>query len=135
MVRLAIEGEPKFALSDQEIRRGGKSYMIDTLDELHSIRHADFWLILGADAAAQLPQWKGYPRLLRLARIALACRQSDDAIHLPPSVEGATDRIAMEPCSTSSTEVRRRIQERKPFEALLPAPVATYIRDNALYRL
>lgn len=135
MVRLAIEGEPQFALSDQEIRRGGKSYTIDTLDELHSIRNADYWLILGADAASQLPMWKGYLRLLKLTRIALASRPAESELHLPEIVSAVTDKIEMEPCPTSSTEVRRRIQERKPYEALIAPPVAAYIREKSLYRL
>lgn len=135
MVRLAIEDEPKFALSDQEVRRGGKSYMIETLDELHSIRSADYWLILGADSAGQLPSWKGYPRILRLARLAVAMRPSEQGVSLPELVANATDWIDMAPCTISSTDIRLRIQEKKPFDSLLPAKVARYIRQNSLYGL
>ena len=35
MVRLAVEDNPDFDVSDIEIRRSGPSYTVDTLAELH----------------------------------------------------------------------------------------------------
>src|ERR1041384_5745403 len=45
MVRLMVEGKPQMAVSDIEIRRGGPSYAVETLDELHFVSPAEYWFL------------------------------------------------------------------------------------------
>src|SRR4051794_20612627 len=53
MVRAAAEGLGGIVASDLELRRGGPSYMVDTLAELgEHDPDGERFLILGADAAA-----------------------------------------------------------------------------------
>src|SRR5450759_3262428 len=45
MVRLATQDEPRFEVSDMEVKRGGLSYTADTVEELHRA-HPDDELFL-----------------------------------------------------------------------------------------
>ena len=138
MVKLAIAGHAGFALSDMDITRGGRSYAVDTLSELHMVRQADYWFILGADAAKLLPQWKQPERLVRLCRIALVARpalqgEPDILRKFPPFLAQAVDVVRMEPVDISATTIRERIEEKRDVSSMVPAPVLDYIRANRLY--
>jgi nicotinate-nucleotide adenylyltransferase len=138
MCRLAIEGEAKLAVSDIELTRGGKSYAVDTLSELHMVQAADYWFILGMDALKGLPQWKAPTRLIKLTRIAAVTRpprsDADTLRRLPPEIVDAVDIIAMDPLPISSTDIRERIRSGRDIRGLLPQRVLDYIRRNKLYQ-
>src|SRR6058998_1545633 len=69
MAKLAIAGDKRFAVDDLEIRRGGKSYSVDTLRELkRRYRRAEFYFIIGADSLSELHLWKDARRLVKLCR-------------------------------------------------------------------
>src|SRR3546814_11180036 len=57
MLRLAIESSEHLSVNPIEIKRGGKTYTIDTLKELP--RTADYHWILGADKLANFCSWTG----------------------------------------------------------------------------
>ena len=65
MVRAAVGGDPRFTVSDIEIRRGGETYTAETMDELHRL-HPDvqFELLVGADSARSINTWRDAGRLL-----------------------------------------------------------------------
>ncbi len=67
MVRLAIRGNPYFGLSDLEVRRGTRSYTVDTLRELSSRVSAKLYFLIGSEAFFQLHTWKEPPELFRFA--------------------------------------------------------------------
>src|SRR5262245_48459057 len=56
MARKAVAGNRRFAVSDVEVKRGGKSYTVETLEHFRRAlpRGARLWLVLGRDAAADL---------------------------------------------------------------------------------
>src|SRR4051812_39982917 len=58
MVRLLVEGDPRFVVDAIEMDRGGLSYTVDTLLTLASQWPGDelFWLI-GADVLASFSKW------------------------------------------------------------------------------
>jgi nicotinate-nucleotide adenylyltransferase len=139
MVRLAIANEPKFAVSDQEIYRKGPSYTIDTLDELHAVRPADYWLIMGIDSVIRFYEWRNYRRLLKLARIACIYRGSEPSTELwervQPEIRPFVDQIELDRIHISSTDIRLRLQQRQTVRGLMPEPVETFIQRNGLYKL
>ncbi|MGB9668210.1 MAG: nicotinate-nucleotide adenylyltransferase, partial [Thermosulfidibacteraceae bacterium] len=65
MVKLAIEGNPFFECSDIEIKRGGKSYTIDTVKEVKNINKAEYFFILGGEAFLSFHNWKNPEGILR----------------------------------------------------------------------
>ena len=78
MVRLALDGAPGMRADRLEVDRGGPSYTIDTLNAF-SRDGADIWLILGADAVADLGRWREPDRLLDLAALLVAKRPGASA--------------------------------------------------------
>lgn len=138
MVRLAIEGHPGFAVSDIEIARGGPSYAIDTLSELQAARPGDYWLILGTDALKGFMDWKSPERILQKARLAVAIRppqkKEDVLAQTPEAIVASVDWLEMPPTDISSTDIRLRIEERRPSSHLLDPRVMSYIEENSLYR-
>ena len=89
MARLAVEGEADFDVSDVEVNRGGRSYTVDTLTELHRIHPGDeLFLILGWDAARLFRSWREPDQVSKLASVVIVARPGTDA---PQTAElGAT---------------------------------------------
>ncbi|MGH7622738.1 MAG: nicotinate-nucleotide adenylyltransferase, partial [Gemmatimonadaceae bacterium] len=77
MLRLAIEGNDGFGISDIELRRPGPTYTADTLETLAAERLDDeFWFIIGSDALADMPNWHEPERIVRHATLAVAPRDA-----------------------------------------------------------
>jgi nicotinate-nucleotide adenylyltransferase len=75
LVRAAVHGERGFLVDDREVRRGGRSYTVLTLEELRAAEPATpLCLIVGMDAFLGLPTWHRWEELLRLAHIVVAPR-------------------------------------------------------------
>lgn len=75
MVQAAIEGNPRFMVDDRELRRGGPSYTVLTLEELRAERGAQpLALIMGLDAFAGIGSWHRAGDLVGLAHIVVAVR-------------------------------------------------------------
>ena len=68
MLNLAISGQEAYAVSTLEIDRGGISYTVDTLEEIHrELPGAEVFLIVGADSLSELPTWREPQRICELA--------------------------------------------------------------------
>lgn len=131
MVRLAIAGQPAFRVDDIEMRRGGKSYTVDTLRALrarYGPRH-HFVFLLGSDAARQLPEWKDYPDFLRLCHWIIAIRPGARPAKLPPGVE----TLDMPLLDISATNIRRRIARGRSIRYLVPEPVRAHVIRHHLF--
>jgi nicotinate-nucleotide adenylyltransferase len=75
MTRLAIAGNPHFAVDPRELARPGNTYTVDTLEALlrdSAFSAASLYLILGSDALADMPYWKTPERILELANVLIA---------------------------------------------------------------
>src|SRR4051794_29210899 len=69
LLRLALAGKDWCALDDQEIRRGGISYSIDTVRDYASrFPGAELFYLVGADNVPHLPKWREANELARLAQ-------------------------------------------------------------------
>lgn len=138
MTRLAVEGNAAFALDDRECHRDGPTYTVDTLEELAAEGSRDLLLILGADAIADMPNWKDVPRMAALARIAVAPRERTEAelatLARRAGLPGIPAVIDMPPLAISSTLIRERAARGEPVRYLVPDAVDGYIRRHALYR-
>ncbi|MDD5557948.1 MAG: nicotinate-nucleotide adenylyltransferase [bacterium] len=144
MVELAVRGDPCLAACDMEIRRGGVSYSIDTVDALKRRRGpaASLHFIIGADSLLDLATWKEYARLVTACEIVTAARPGCDlrgwpppAAAIPPAAAAAIRaRILPTPLiDISSTDIRRRRREGRGIRYLVPAAVERYIVREGLY--
>ena len=132
MVQEAVAGHQGLRASSVEIERGGPSYTLDTLRELHRSEpsHSHF-LILGADAAGLLHTWHRHEELPGLATLVIVDRpgaapEADplgwEVVHVPgPRLE------------VSSSMVRTALATGQTVDHLVPAMVLTQIRRSGLY--
>ena len=131
MVCLAIAGNPRFAVTDLETRRRGPSYTVDTLRELRRRLGGErLVLILGADAASQLPRWRAADEVARLAEIAVLTRPG------VPEVASAFVKhlVATPAIEISASDIRARCLTGKSIRYLVPDAVADYIATHRLYQ-
>ena len=140
LTRRAAAADELLEVSDSEVRRDGPSYTLLTLQELREARPGDdLFFLMGADVAAQLDEWHRPQRVLELARIAIAARPGTALDAAEAALErlgagGRAERISMPEIGVSSTEILRRIAERRPIRYLVPDPVAELIAERGLYR-
>ncbi len=139
MIHLAIEDEEGLSLSDIEITRPGRSYTIDTIQELLMVRPGNLWFVMGADSLAGIMEWKQPERLARLCRLAVVNRpgnELNDLLNrLPEEMVDAIDVVEMAPQRASSTMIRDDIAAGRSPEAWLAPKVWDYISERGLYQL
>lgn len=140
MCRLAAGGEPWLEASAIEIDRGGASYTVDTLRELHGREpEQELTFIVGGDMARSLPAWREPEAILGLARLAVAEREGIGrdtiAAALAPLADaGRVDFFAMPRLDVASSLIRRRINDGRSVRWLLPDAVADHVDQQGLYR-
>jgi nicotinate-nucleotide adenylyltransferase len=140
LCRLAVAGDERLGVCDLEVRRGGVSYTVDTLRELHE--HSpedDLTFIVGGDIALGLPAWHDPEGVLELATLAVAERagagRHDVVERLEQAFAGAARLrfFEMPRLDVSSSQIRRRVSEGRPIRFLVPDPVAEHIARERLY--
>jgi nicotinate-nucleotide adenylyltransferase len=144
MLHLAVGGHEPFQVSTIEIDRGGISYSVETLQQLHADDPArEMFLLLGADALADLPTWKDPGRICELALPLVVSRAYAPEPDFAPLVEFMSrERIAaaqaaqvkMPPIGIASSDIRRRIAAGKSIRFRTPRAVERYIETHGLYR-
>ena len=140
LCRLAIGDDPRFAVSEIELRRAGPSYTVDTLAQLRTLASTDeLVLILGGDIAAGLRSWHRPERVLELAQPAIAKRRGtsrgavEQTLRALPGGEHA-HFFTMPRIGVSSTMLRRRVRAGQPIHYFVPEAVLAYIESHGLYR-
>lgn len=133
LLRLALAGKTWCSVDDQEIRRGGISYTIDTLrDYARRFPGAELFYLIGADNVAKLPQWREATELARIAQFVVIPRPGEGEMRLPDGFRGRT--LAGFPMGVSSSQIRARVKSGQPIDHLVPAAVGEAIRNRELYR-
>jgi len=131
MVERAIAGSRAMRLERAELDRPGPSYSVDTLRALRAREPGvTFVLLVGSDAAVELPSWHEAPALGGLARIVAFGRAGDTARTLLPGVE----RIVVPAVEISSTAIRERVRRGQSIRYWVPDAVAEFIAARGLYR-
>ena len=93
---------------------------------------ADLVFISGADAIAQIMDWKDVGKLWSLAHFVAVSRPGHQ-LTIPNAPEGAISSLTIPALAISSTDVRARVRESKPVWYLVPDGVVQYIAKNRLY--
>jgi nicotinate-nucleotide adenylyltransferase len=145
MCRLAARAHPQIEVLDVEVRRGGRSYTVDTVGELLDgpFRGDQVMLLVGQDTLRDLPRWHRVRELAARVPIAVAPRPDAPAPDWAAleaglgaeAVAGLRSRMLRIPTSpVSSTVVRKRLAEGKSIRCWVPDAVVDYIEAKGLYR-
>lgn len=141
MLRLAVNGETGFEVSDVELHRTGPTLTVETLRELRKELGdgVELCFILGLDVLARFDQWLEPERVVELARLLAVSRPGYTGFDWPgfysrnPYAQGRVDCLDSTAIDISASELRGRIAAGAPVGGLLPAAVEQYIRGNGLY--
>lgn len=130
LIELAIDDNPRFSLDYIEINKGGVSYSIDTIKQLHEQHpNVDFYFIIGGDEVAYLPKWNRIDELINLVTFVAVERAGYEKTSEYPVIWVDAPLIEI-----SSTVLRQRIKARQSIRYLVPQAVAEYIEKNGLYQ-
>jgi nicotinate-nucleotide adenylyltransferase len=134
MTVIATASNPRFSVSRVDIDRGGPTYTIDTLSELHEQRpEAELFFITGADAMSQILTWRDGQRCFDLAHFIGVTRPGYTLVdsHLP---DGRVTLVEVPALAISSSDCRDRVRRGMPVWYLVPDGVVQYIQKRGLYR-
>lgn len=146
MLEFALSGCPELTISDIELRRSGRSYTVDTLQQLADEDvDRELFLLMGMDSLVDFPTWRQPERILELATLVAVNRRS---LHEDPAraaAVAAVEQIApragerlkivdMPDIAISASDLRRRVREGLSIRFQTPRPVAMYIAEHRLYR-
>ncbi len=87
---------------------------------------------MGSDILGELHRWHRTEELARRARIIVMSRAEVD-VPEEPEVEIEFARVEVAHIGISSTEIRERVRDGRPYRYLVPENVYRIIADNALY--
>jgi nicotinate-nucleotide adenylyltransferase len=132
LLRLALAGDAASEVDDQEIRRGGISYTIDTVRHYRkAFPSAELFYLIGADQAGQLSLWRESAELARLVEFLIIPRPGEIVPELAAPFRGRALRGI--PLGVSSSEIRTRCRAGIDIAHLTPPAVAEAIKNNRLY--
>jgi nicotinate-nucleotide adenylyltransferase len=159
MVDLAVSGNTFFEPSDIEMKRGGMSYSIETIEELRRIYPGSkLCFIIGLDAFLEIQTWHRWKELMALCDFAVMSRRGRNFsdLRLLDFMANAADvlrgldkgsltqanvqhgaatvhLVTIPLLDISSTDIRTRVKQGSSIKYLLPEPVEHYIIKKKLY--
>ncbi|HEY2883098.1 MAG TPA: nicotinate-nucleotide adenylyltransferase [Pirellulales bacterium] len=144
MLKLAIGGQEAFSVYTGEIDRGGVSYTVDTLQQLHDKQlERELFFLMGADSLADLPNWREPQRICSLAIPVVVRRagapEPDDTVLSRLMTEerlaiARQNRVEMPTIDLSASEIRRRVAGGQSIRYRMPRAVEKYIEAQKLYQ-
>lgn len=141
MVKLAIQDNPAFELSDVELNRPGPHYTIDTIKLLAQQNPgAEIVPIIGGDSLNDLPTWHQPKEILYAAHWVGVMRRPGEETNLDalerelPGIRSKIHYVDAPLLEIASREIRERAAGGRPYRYYLPGAVYEYIKGNHLYQ-
>ena len=131
LVDAAVEGVEGVEASAIEIERDAPSVTADTLEAL-TAPDRELFLVLGADAVANMGTWKRLDETRDLATVVVVER-AGDAHSEPPGPGWRVQRVAIPRLDIASTDLRDRLRSGRPIDGLVPPSVVRTIHTRGLY--
>jgi nicotinate-nucleotide adenylyltransferase len=119
---------------DREIRRGGPTFTVDTLEEILAEQpNTEIFLIVGADTAERLETWHRASDVVRLSTIVIVNR--DNSTNAAPGFlrDARVLNVTMNPVDVSSSGIRDAVARGESIDSSTSLSVASIIRDHSLY--
>ncbi|MGV8161903.1 MAG: nicotinate (nicotinamide) nucleotide adenylyltransferase [Candidatus Nanoarchaeia archaeon] len=129
MLNLVFEEYVNVKIDYTELESDAKSYTAQTIKTLKKQYDYDFHFIAGTDVLNELNRWRDSDYLKNNLNFIAVQRQGHPLI-----IDNLNlDAIIDPPLSISSTDIRKRINERKSISHLVNPKVEKYIQEKKLY--
>ncbi len=139
MCALAAREYDLIQVDDWEIRRGGRSYTVDTLGHLAAVfPEEELWLLIGTDMFLTFTQWHRWEEIGKMASLLVASREEGDRERLLDQQQKLAERgvrsrlLQNPPMPMSSTQIREELRRDGTTGKVCPQ-VLDYIREKELY--
>lgn len=139
MTVVATAADPRFRVTRVDIDRPGPTYTVDTLRDLRAQAEAErahqpieWFFITGADALAEILQWRDAEEIFEHAHLIGVTRPGHD-LSDPGLPHARVSLMEIPALSISSTDVRARVRSGAPIRYLVPSGVAHLIAKHQLY--
>lgn len=139
MVKIAIQHNKFFEISDIEYKRGGKSYTYLTILELIKLYDIEDKInfIIGTDAFEKIESWYEADKLKKLIKFIVFIREENFDISKYNYLKARGYDFEFQPLTfenISSTQLREFIKNNKSISPYVPKQVEEYIKENELYK-
>jgi nicotinate-nucleotide adenylyltransferase len=128
MVKLAIEDNKGFEISDFEISQSRSMYSFETIDYMKKkYSESELFFIIGADSYNNISKWKNPELIKKQVKLVIASRNNlkikeDEYLAKTPNIE------------ISSSMIRDRIDKKLSIKYLVNSKVERYIYEKYLYK-
>lgn len=154
MLKLGLAEFPYVIIDEQEVRRGGASYTVDTIKSYAAVVPPEsLYLIVGLDQFEELDKWKNVEEILTLANLVVVTRPNhslpfgeEDLPNGLKALVAVFDRqfialktgrsiefLRLQDVDVSATDVRKRLRTGRNTDRHLTLEVEDYIKQNNLY--
>lgn len=154
MLKIGMSELPFVEIDEQELRRGGPSYTVETIESYaKTVAPENLFLIVGMDQFEDFDKWKDYEKILSLANLVVVSRPNHampfsvedlptgvrklvaafDRQYIALTTERAIEFVRLQDQDVSATEVRKRLRSGRNVDRHLSIPVEEYIREQGLY--
>src|SRR5581483_5624034 len=132
LLRLALAGQNRCEIDEQELQRGGISYTIETLrDYARRFPGVQLFYLIGADHVPSLTKWRAADELAGLAEFLVIPRPGQPQTEFPSPFRGRA--LKGFPRGVSASEIRARVKAGLPIDHLVVPAVAEAIHKYRLY--
>lgn len=160
MLNLSVKRNPRFKVSDMELRREPPSYTIDTLRSLNKTSpQNEYYFIMGSELFAEIDTWKDFAELFNYSSFVVLRRPGYEFPDSPSPVPLALENdfrysysdkgmdvfahtssnelffVDIAGIKVSSTEIRELARRGNSLGYLVAREVEGYIAENGLYQL
>lgn len=141
LIKISIKNNPKFSVSDYEIKKGGISYTYQTVEHFRKEypKNVLFWLT-GGDQIIQFHKWMNYRYILENVNLAVAIRpntfKESDKRQIENNLKPENKILWLNSpnIEISSSDIRERIRQNKSIKYLVLPGCEEYIHSNKLYQ-
>jgi nicotinate-nucleotide adenylyltransferase len=138
MARLAF---PNYEVLNIEIKKEGKSYTAETIEQLKTEnKNSNFYLLMGTDMFLTLQDWYKPDIIFKNCIVAPMERHQNELEKIEQHSEFLTQKfnakikaLKLEPFEISSTEIREKIKKNEEIKGLVSEEVLEYIKLKGLY--
>lgn len=138
LCRLNFAGLPNVEISDMELRRQGKSYTAQTIEQLRAEYPADeLLLVVGSDMFLSFEEWYEFEYLLKNCALVIVSREEDDMeklrahkAYMEREYSARVNILSRAPLPMSSSEIRVWLRRRMGADTLKPEVYSAIIRNN-----
>lgn len=133
MTALAIQGNPKFIISDIEREISGITYTKVVIESLIQKKPGEYNLIIGADQYLEIDTWYEPEAIFKLVKVIVVPRPGYELTPELPFYQQII-RVQAPLIDISSTRIRELVKQGRSIRYLVPPPVAEYIEKKKLYQ-